>query len=100
MQAHDIERTKYDDRSYICECAECGGRFEATRSDASFCSPKCRVAFSRRPVKMANAIKVIEAFCIVVSDYSTRYSRNEHVFQAMLKLQRAVNVAVSRFEKD
>lgn len=100
MQAHEIDRVKYDDRSYMCECAECGNQFEATRSDASFCSAKCRVAFSRRPAKRAAAIAGIEAFCHVVYEVSTKYSKNEGVFQAMLKLQRAVNNAVARFEKD
>lgn len=28
------------------ECKQCGGPFEASRSDAAYCSPKCRVAAS------------------------------------------------------
>lgn len=98
MQAHDTNRTKFDSRDYRCECAECGQHFEATRSDASFCSTKCRVAFSRRPAKLRHAIEAVDAFCKQVNDYSTRYGRNDDMFKAMLKLQTAVGAAISRFE--
>jgi endogenous inhibitor of DNA gyrase (YacG/DUF329 family) len=98
MQAHDVDRVKIDDHSYNCECAECGKRFEASRSDASFCSPKCRVAYSRRPAKLAHAIEAVDAFGEQILDYSRRYSRNDRMFQAMVILQRKINAAVANFE--
>lgn len=100
MQGHDVDRIKYDDRAYGCECAECGGRFEATRSDASFCSPKCRVAYSRRPAKLAHAVEAVDAFGEQILDYSHRYRRNDRMFQAMVILQRKINAAVANFESE
>lgn len=99
MQGQDVDRTKYDDRSYMCECAECGCQFEATRSDASFCSPKHRVAFSRRPAKLAHAIEAVDAFGEQILAYSHKYGRNDRMFQAMVILQRKINAAVDNFEK-
>lgn len=100
MQAHDVDRVKYDDRSYQVECAECGKHFEATRSDASFCSPKCRVAFSRRPAKLERACQIVDAFGERILALSRKYNRSDRMFQAMVILQRKVNTAVANFEKD
>ena len=33
-------------------CTQCKNEFEATRSTARYCSPKCRVAFNRRNVTL------------------------------------------------
>jgi len=100
MQGQDTDRTKYDNRSYGCECAECGKHFEATRSDASYCSPKCRVAYSRRPAKLAHACEAVDAFGEQILAYSHKYSRNDRMFQAMVILRRKVNAAIENFEKD
>lgn len=100
MQAHDVDRVKVDDRDYRCTCAQCGETFEARRSDASFCSSKCRVAFSREPKKLANAIESVDAFGRQVLAYSHKYSHNQRMFEAILELQKRVNTALANFEKD
>lgn len=44
-------------RSYsvMCTCTECGNRFRASRTDAKYCSSKCRTRASRgRAVKPEN----------------------------------------------
>lgn len=99
MQGQEVDRVKMDERDYRCECAECGKLFEATRSDASFCSPKCRVAFSRRPAKLAHAVEAVDAFGEQILAYSHKYKRNDRMFQAMVILQRKVNAAIENFEK-
>lgn len=98
MQGHDTDRRKIDDRDYRCECLQCGKSFEAQRSDASFCSPKCRVAFSREPKKLEHAIEAVDAFGEQILAYSHKYSRNDRMFQAMVILQRKINAAVANFE--
>lgn len=98
MQGQNADVTKMDDRDYRCVCHQCGQRFEAVRSDATFCSARCRVAFSREPKKLENAIDSLTVFGQQVLQYGERYKRNERMYQAMLNLQRKVNAAVAAFE--
>lgn len=98
MQAHDINRIKNDSRDYTCYCAECEKAFEATRSDASFCSSRCRVAFSRRPQKLQNALAALEQIAAQVNEMSNRYSKNQQVYEAVLELQRKIGKSLGNFE--
>jgi len=98
MQGHDTNRTKFDDRDYSVECLECGGTFEAKRSDATFCSARCRVRYSKRSEKLNNAIESLRMFGINVRDISGRYSTNQRVETALLALRAQIDAALSNME--
>lgn len=99
MQAHDTDRYKVGDADYSVKCVQCGELFEARRSDASFCSPNCRVAYSREPAKLNNAIAALEAMGLQLINMAQKYSRNQRVFEAMLVLRNRLNTALGQFEE-
>lgn len=98
MQSHDTERVKMDDRDYRVECVQCGQTFEARRSDASFCSARCRVAYSREPEKLNNQINAINAFGRSLWGIANKHKRNQRVYEAFKGLAKAVNQALQVFE--
>jgi len=77
MQGHDTDRVKFDNRDYSVACTECGKRFEATRSDASFCTARCRVRYSKRPEKLNNAIESLGTFALQAREIASRYPTNK-----------------------
>jgi len=94
MQGHDTDRVKFDNRDYSITCHECGQTFEATRSDASFCSARCRVRYSQRPVKLANAIEEIRFMRIRVGEIASKYPSNKQVEGALAMLELMVQSAL------
>lgn len=99
-QSHDTDRTKFDTRDYSVQCVQCGKYFAATRSDASFCSARCRVAHSREPQKLANALEDLRFSGIRARDVARKYSRSGKAFEAMQELSRQVNAALAEFEQE
>jgi len=95
---HDTDRTKFNSRDYSIVCFHCGQTFEATRSDASFCSAKCRVAYSREPQKLLNAIEELRAVELRLAYLSERYKRNTKMFAAVKSLAAAASAAAAAFE--
>lgn len=100
MQAHEIYRNKVDDRTWLCWCVECNQRFEATRSDASFCSARCRVAFSRGAAKLDNQIMRMSMFGADLKASSAKYSKSEKLYQAMLALEKQIKSALANFQTE
>lgn len=100
MQGHDTWRDKLDARSYHVECLQCGCTFEATRNDASFCSARCRVAYSKQPQKLTNQLNAIEAFGNSLYGIASKYKRNKRVFEAFMLLAKQINQALAAFETD
>lgn len=98
MQAHDTDRTKLDDRCYSVEYVQCGRTFEATRSDASFCKPSCRVAYSREPARKAAALDELARIAVYVDEISRKYKHSTEVFEAVQKLSKRVSGATGWFE--
>lgn len=98
MQAQDTYRMKFNDRDWQVECANCGKMFEATRSDASYCSARCRVDASRAPKRLQHQIDMIDSFSRSLSGIAAKYRRNQRVYDAMLTLRKAVDNALAVFE--
>lgn len=96
---HDVDITKHDARDYVVDCYQCGKSFGARRSDAAFCSTRCRVANSREPQKKANAIEDLRYSGVRAKEIAEKYPHSEEVFQAMLKLQAEVMAALRTFEE-
>lgn len=99
MQGHATERTKLDDWTWLVTCVQCGQKFESSRSDASFCSTKHRVAFSKEPQKKLNAIQSLEDEGYRLVNMAVKYKNDDEVFEAMKKLQERIKYAMSCFEK-
>lgn len=89
MQGQDTDRVHMGDADWGVECFQCGKRFEAQRSDATFCSPKCRVAHSREPQKLLNAIKELENMRWRVINLAEKYKGNEQIGGALEGLKSA-----------
>lgn len=100
MQGQDADRLKLGDRDYNVVCFQCGRNFEAARSDATFCSPRCRVAFSREPRKLENAIEHMNGLEKMLQKWAIKYSKNKRVYKAMASLRDAINASLTFFESD
>jgi hypothetical protein len=83
MQGHDTDRVHMGDKDYSVVCWHCGNTFEATRSDASFCSAKCRVAHSREPQKLLNAIEELHDMRFRIIQIAEKYKGNAEVIKAL-----------------
>lgn len=99
MQSIDTFRTRQDGY-WTVVCAECNQSFDAKRSDASFCSSKCRVAWSRRPQKLLNAIERLREMELEVSEMAIRYRKSDKVYQAVKRLQKSVTYSMNSFETE
>lgn len=98
MQGHDIERTKMD-WGYEMDCAQCGKRFSAKRSDASFCSSACRKA-SQREVERWNAwIDSLDYKGEELVQVAKNFKTSKRMYAAFLKLQRSLRIAIEEFEE-
>lgn len=100
MQGTDTDRVKQGDRDYSVQCADCGNWFEATRSDASYCSPKCRKHAHRAPIRKRNAIIALQMAGRSALSTAVRYKKSDEVYQEMLKLQKQINAALALFETE
>lgn len=100
MQGHETERNLVWDGVYRVECLQCSKVFEASRCDATFCSARCRVAFSREPQKMRNAIDHMNGLQNMVDGYAKKYKRNQDVYEAMLALKKSLEFSLARFENE
>lgn len=99
MQGHDTERLKIDDTTWQCECVQCQELFTSTRSDASFCSTRCRVAFSREPQKRLNALEEIRTMHHRLAAIQKKYNYDDEVFQQFLSLEKQIKHLVNQFER-
>lgn len=100
MQGQDTRRTKYDARSWGVTCLQCGEHFEAARSDATFCSARCRVSYSREPARKQAALEALEAMARQVSEISRKYKHSQEVLEAVTKLQKAIGGSLNWFENE
>jgi hypothetical protein len=98
MQAKDTERHKIDDRQYLVTCVECDKEFEATRSDASYCSARCRKQAHMRPVKKQSTIAEMQRIAAWLREKSYEYRYSKDVYEAMQQLANTVNFALENFE--
>jgi len=97
MQARDTFRTKNDDRDYTVICAECQQRFEAKRSDASYCSTRCRKRAHFAPVRKANAIAELERMQVRMREIAQEYPHSVDVFEAMTKTVQTGTYSLGNF---
>lgn len=99
MQGHDTNRYKVDAGCYLVDCLQCGNRFESKRSDATFCSARCRVRYSREPQKLENAIEELKYMEARIRQIANRYPHNDRVFEAVQSLSKSAANSLGIFEK-
>jgi len=97
MQGHDVDRTRTES-GWVCECVVCHERFEAKRSDASICSPRCRKRLQRETEYWNNWIEGLDAWGEKLVSVAKTFRRSKRVYAAYLKLQRALQIAIEEFE--
>lgn len=100
MARHETDRVHLREGEWDIKCVQCGKWFEASRSDASFCSPNCRVAYGREEQKMLNFIAWTNQVAASAFIGGKKYKRNKRVFEAMVKLQKDINAAIGLFEAE
>jgi len=100
MQAGDTDRVKLDDRCWSVQCANCNRWFEAARSDATYCSTRCRVHASRAPQRKLTAIADLQAMGRRANEVASTYKRSQDVYDQMVLLQAAIQRALNTFETD
>lgn len=97
MQGHDVDRVKME-WGYEVTCAQCGKRFTSKRSDASFCNANCRKR-SEREVERWNAwIDNLEFKGREFVDVARKFKRSRRMYEAFIKLQKSLQVAIEEFE--
>lgn len=87
MQGVDTDRVKLDDACWSIQCAECGKRFEAKRSDASFCSPACRKRWHQRPARKQAALADLSSMARRIRTYANEYSGSQDMLDALQALE-------------
>ncbi len=98
MQAVDTDRFKVDDHCWIVECANCGTRFEATRSDASYCTPRCRKYASRAPQRFKSALEELAAMASRASEISHNYPHSQTMLDQMIALYKSIGHTLDNFD--
>lgn len=96
MQGQDTDRVKVDDGVWSVKCLECGRWFEAKRSDATYCSVRCRKLSAQRPARKAAALKEIAGMAARCRSIANQYPKSQDVLdalgalEALIKKQRAL----------
>lgn len=98
MYRHETDRIHQGDGDWSIQCVQCGQYFEAKRSDASFCSTKCRVAYGREAEKLKNHIEWLNRIASEVLQKSRKYKKVKDVYEATVQLQKDISAAVGMFE--
>lgn len=91
---------KLDDKDYRVWCPECNQPFEAQRSDAVYCSGRCRTHAARAPQRLANTLAFLESLCFTLGNYGRQYKRNKLVFLAFQRLHIMIGHQMALFESE
>jgi len=97
--SHEVEVIKNDARDYSIKCHYCGRDFEATRSDAAFCSASCRVASSREPARQRKQLALFEGVANQLVTFCKKHRYNQEYFEIVKRIHAIVSHALSQFEQ-
>lgn len=89
---------KLDNRVWRVYCAECLEPFEASRSDAVYCSGKCRTHAARAPQRLANTLRFLNDLSFTLGNYSRQYKQSKVVFWAFQRLYNILGDQLKNFE--
>lgn len=97
--SHEVEIVKMDARDYVVKCLYCGNKFEASRSDAAFCSASCRVANSREPAKERKQLALFEGFANQLVTFCKKHRYNKGYYEIVKRIHAQVGHALAQFEE-
>lgn len=97
-QAADTDRIKLDAHSWRVQCAECDKWFEATRSDASYCSQRCRKRRHNAPVRKANALHRLQFMVMDAREIKNEWNHSQDVYDQMIILRKALDNIIADFD--
>jgi len=83
MQSPETDRLHMDAKDWSIVCLNCGSTFEAKRSDATFCSTRCRVAHSRKPAQRLAAIEELANMRFRIIQIAEKYKGDAEVLKAL-----------------
>lgn len=98
MQAGDTDRIKVDDKCWHVQCANCSNWFYAQRSDATYCSARCRKYASRSPERKRAAMAELQLMGRTANRIAGQYHTSQDMFDQMVMLQKAIDRAIKSFE--
>lgn len=98
MQAGDALRIKLDDHCWSVQCPECLTWFEAQRSDATYCTPRCRKRASTANERKLSRIAELQAMGRRANQIAGQYPHSTDVFDQMVLLKQAIDRATKSFE--
>lgn len=98
MQGEDTDRIKIDDKCWHVKCLNCDTWFYATRSDATYCSGRCRTFYSRRQERKLAAIADLQAMGRRANQIAATYPHSTDMFDQMALLKTAIDRALQTFE--
>jgi len=98
MNHRDTDRTPVDG-GWVVWCDHCNKRFESKRSDASYCSAKCRMGAKREHEARLKYIASLASLGRQLRNKAAANHRSDLMYKAMLELQKDINAAVAMFEE-
>lgn len=100
MQGQDTDRIRIDDHTWSVKCwnDDCGRWFEATRSDATYCSQKCRQHAARAPQRRANALNKIDFMVLDLREIKNSYNHSQEFYDRMILLRKSLDGILDDFD--
>lgn len=96
MQGQQIERFRTES-GWSFRCAHCGTVTESRRSDATFCSPKCRKAHERAQSDFRRQLADLRWAVPDIANKIDKYGCDEQVRQLLIDLKAEITIALSRY---
>jgi hypothetical protein len=99
MVNRDTDRVPTES-GWLVWCDHCNTMFESKRSDASYCSAKCRMGAKREAERLQAWIDKLPSQGAEYLRMARKHKRSDKVFKAMLELQKQLVAALYEFETD
>jgi len=100
MQAQDTDRRNNGDGSWSVQCCVCERWFEAKRSDASYCSNRCRKTAHFAPQRLQAALEDLAYMAKRADEIAAKYHHNQAVFDQLAALRASLKASMGRIETE
>jgi hypothetical protein len=93
-------RVKVDGDMWRVWCPECNKAFYPKRSDATYCSPKCRMHAQRAPQRLINTLLFLGDLAFKVGEIRKQYKSNRKVYLALETLKNVIEWNLKQFDNE
>ncbi len=76
-------------------CVQCGETFEAKRSDAKYCSKKCRQVFSTRKIRGTKNVKI----CLICGTEFSTNGKRQYCSEQCSEIAHRINTDHGSFKR-